>query len=423
MLRQLKKIIPAPVFKTFQPLYHFMLAYVGALVYGFPSRKMCVIGVTGTKGKSTTTELIATILERAGHTVAVSNTIRFSVAGNSTPNLYKMSMPGRLFMQQFLARARAAHCTHVVMEITSEGARQYRHRGIALDMLVFTNLSPEHIESHGSFEKYRDAKRSIGRALAQSSKKETWIVANKDDVESTFYLSLPASHALAFSLTDAEPYSLDEHTVSFTFNKERIVAPLTGLFNVYNALAAVTATSALGVSTDIIRDALAGVAQIKGRVERIVARGDAGTRQQIEVVVDYAHTADSLEKLYTAFADKRKICVLGNTGGGRDTWKRKEMGAIADAYCDAIILTDEDPYDDDPRKIVEDMTEGITRVPYQIIMDRREAIATAIKEANAGDVVLITGKGTDPYIMRAQGVKEPWSDADVAREELERALS
>jgi UDP-N-acetylmuramoyl-L-alanyl-D-glutamate--2,6-diaminopimelate ligase len=142
----------------------------------------------------------------------------------------------------------------------------------------------------------------------------------------------------------------------------------------------------------------------------------------IDIIVDYAHTPDSLKALYSAFPAKKKICVLGNCGGGRDKWKRKAMAEIVDQYCAEIILTDEDPYDDEPREIVEEMAKYTNKNKTEIVMDRRLAIASAIKLAKTGDLVLITGKGTDPYIMRKNGKKEPWSDAKVVKEELEKTF-
>ena len=192
MLRLLKKIIPRPIFNFFQPAYHILLVYTGTILYGFPSRKLVVVAVTGTKGKSTTTEIVNAIFEEAGFKTALSNTIRFKIGDKSRPNMYKMSMPGRFFMQKFLRDAVSAGCTHAVIEMTSEGAKQFRHHGIEQNALIFTGLSPEHIESHGSFEKYRDAKRSIGRALARSPK-ETFVVANREDNDADFYLSLPVT--------------------------------------------------------------------------------------------------------------------------------------------------------------------------------------------------------------------------------------
>jgi UDP-N-acetylmuramoyl-L-alanyl-D-glutamate--2,6-diaminopimelate ligase len=144
-------------------------------------------------------------------------------------------------------------------------------------------------------------------------------------------------------------------------------------------------------------------------------------KQNFDVVIDYAHTPGSLEALYKAFSDRRKIGVLGNTGGGRDTWKRPVMGKIASQYCDLVILTNEDPYDENPEQIVKEMTVEMVKKP-EVIMDRREAIAHAIAKAKSGDIVLITGKGTDPFIMGANGSKLQWSDEKVAKEELEKFL-
>jgi len=142
--------------------------------------------------------------------------------------------------------------------------------------------------------------------------------------------------------------------------------------------------------------------------------------QDFTVIVDYAHTADSLEKLYETFQTSKRICVLGNTGGGRDKWKREVMGSVADRHCSHIILTNEDPYDEDPRKIVQDVARGIKKPIYEIVMDRSEAIAKALKLANTGDTVLITGKGTDPYIMGPNNTKLEWDDAQITREELKK---
>ena len=171
-----------------------------------------------------------------------------------------------------------------------------------------------------------------------------------------------------------------------------------------------------GVSPSTSAKALATLPPVRGRVERI----DAG--QDFLAVVDYAHTPDSLRALYSAFPTHKKICVLGGTGGGRDTWKRSEMGKIADETCEHVILTNEDPYDEDPRAVVDMIASGMRRAP-EIIMDRREAIRHALSLAKKGDAVLISEKGTDPYIMEAQGKKTPWSDAATVREELEQLLS
>lgn len=412
-LRFIRHLIPQPVFAFFQPAYHLSLAFVAALRYGFPSRRLTVIGVTGTKGKSSVTEITNAIFEEAGYTTAVLGTVRFKIAQREEQNLFKMTMPGRFFVQAFLARAVKAGCTHAIIEMTSEGAKQFRQRFIAMDALIFTNLAPEHIESHGSFEKYAQAKVQIAKTLTRSSKKNRFLVVNIDDKEAPRFTQLPHAQILPYSLQDAGQFEATTTGTRFTFEGTAIESPLRGVFNIMNMLAGATTARAFGVPLLSIQTALKNLSSIPGRVESI------RMGQDFDVVVDYAHTPDSLTALYSTFTSQRKICVLGNTGGGRDTWKRPEMGKIAEAHCDTIILTNEDPYDEDPETIVSAMASGMKTKKPRIIMDRREAIKVALKEAKAGDVVLITGKGTDPYIMGKNGSKLPWSDKNVVRELLQ----
>jgi UDP-N-acetylmuramoyl-L-alanyl-D-glutamate--2,6-diaminopimelate ligase len=413
--RFIKKCIPVKLYSVLIPYYHFLLAWGSAVYYRHPSRSLCVIAVTGTKGKSTTTELIARILRAGGAKVASLSTIQFAIDTTVERNLYKMTMPGRSFVQHFLRRAVSAGCTYAVLEMTSEGAKQYRHRFIEIDALVFTNLTPEHIESHGSFQNYKAAKLSIAHAVAQSRKRPRYLVANTDSEHGMDFLNFPAEHHLPYRLADLTLYSLHKESVSLVIGETTLRVPLVGLFNVYNLLAAITMTRALGIPLTMIDKALRDLPGIAGRAERIEGSGG----KPVTVIVDYAHTPDSLTQIYEAFKDQPLTCVLGNTGGGRDTWKRPEMGAIAERYCDHIILTNEDPYDEDPADIVHAMRNGMSaHASVEIILDRRAAIATAIEKAPAHGYVVITGKGTDPYIMGPQGTKVPWSDAGVVRELL-----
>ncbi|MDO8518044.1 MAG: UDP-N-acetylmuramoyl-L-alanyl-D-glutamate--2,6-diaminopimelate ligase [bacterium] len=432
----MKRFIP----KKLLNLYHLLWAYGGALWYGFPSKKLFVIAVTGTKGKSTVAELIRAILAEAGYTVALASTIRFCIGQESTPNLFKMTMPGRAYLQQFLRKAVTAGCTHAVVEMTSEGAVQFRHKGIALDALVFTNLQPEHLESHGGIEHYAAVKLSLAKHLKKSSKRPRYIVANIDDAYGAKFLEAAVEVCVPFSLSDAEPYTADDRSVRFVYKREELfTAPLPGLFNLKNILAAMALCDGIGIPHEKIKRALEHIEPIAGRAE-YVERG-----QNFSVVVDYAHTPDSLRALYETFASPQRtvlgeprlkdgplrqiICVLGNTGGGRDTWKRPLMGAIAEEHCSQVILTNEDPYDENPRAILDAMRSGMKREPT-VILDRREAIAHALALAQTlrqaqGDqniAVLITGKGTDPYIMGPRGSKQPWSDKVVAEEELDKLL-
>jgi UDP-N-acetylmuramoyl-L-alanyl-D-glutamate--2,6-diaminopimelate ligase len=416
-LYYLKRLIPTKLFATLQPPYHFMLACLGALLYQFPTKEILVIGVTGTKGKSSVVELINAIFEADGRRTAVAGTIRFKIGNKSERNLFKMTMPGRFFMQRFFRDAVNAGCEVAIVEMTSEGVKQHRHRFIHLDTLVFTNLSPEHIESHGSYEKYIAAKLELARAVERSKKRPRYIIANIDDEHGEEFLKFDVEHKIPYSLKDLDLYTLNKDDISLVVNGSTLRAPLVGLFNVYNVLAAIVCTRTFGIPLKTATKALAELSPIKGRVERF--NSPKGGDRHITAVVDYAHTPDSLEKLYQAFPKRAKICVLGNTGGGRDTWKRPEMGRIAGEYCEKVILTNEDPYDEDPEKIVHDMSRGIEDgSKLETIMDRRKAIRTALEEAPDGSVVLITGKGTDPYIMGPGGTKMPWSDAKVVKQEM-----
>jgi UDP-N-acetylmuramoyl-L-alanyl-D-glutamate--2,6-diaminopimelate ligase len=350
-----------------------------------------------------------------GHTTALSSTIHFVIGDSVRPNTFKMTLPGRGFIQKFLREAVDAGATHAVIEITSESALQYRHLFLSQNALIFTGLEKEHLESHGSMEKYLAAKMRIGTALVHSSKRPRIIVANADNPYGKDFLSLSVEQRIPFSVSDVQNLTLEPTSVTYTYKDTIFTVPHPGAFSVRNALAVTKLADMLGVPLQVCASGLASLKTISGRAERI----EAG--QPFLAVVDYAHTPDSLEALYKAYEGKRKICVLGNTGGGRDTWKRPEMGRIADKYCDEVILTDEDPYDEDPDDIVRAMAEGMKRTP-DIQMNRREAIALALHKAHPGDVVLITGKGTDPYIMRAKGEKEVWSDAKVVKEELEKLM-
>jgi UDP-N-acetylmuramoyl-L-alanyl-D-glutamate--2,6-diaminopimelate ligase len=325
-----------------------------------------------------------------------------------------MTMPGRFFVQKFLREAVDAGCTHAVVEMTSEGAKQFRHRFIEIDALIFTNLTPEHIESHGSFENYKNAKLSIAQAVEDSSKSPRYLVANVDDEHGQDFLNFKVEKKLPYSLNDLTLHSLHRDSISLVLQDTTIRVPLVGIFNVYNVLAAITMAEELGVPVSDMQSYLRELPTLKGRVERFTTPADA--EKSVTAVVDYAHTPDSLTQLYEAFPDKPKVCVLGNTGGGRDTWKRPEMGAIAEKYCEMIILTNEDPYDEDPEEIVRDMKKGMSEnAPVTIIMDREAAIKEALTSAPNDSYVLISGKGTDPYIMGPNGTKQEWSDAEVVK--------
>ena len=413
ILRVVKKLLPKKFFAILETPYHFFLAFLGAIIYRFPTQKLTLIGITGTKGKTTTAELVNAILEEAGFKTALAGTLRFKIGEKSKPNLFKMTMPGRFFLQRFFRDAVSAKCTHGIVEITSEGAKQFRHRFLSLNALIFTNIAPEHIESHGSYENYLNAKLNIGEQLLRSKKLPKFFIGNKDDSETKKFLELGLlKNSRLFSIKDAEKIQLSKDGASFFWRQKEIKTKLVGEFNVYNSLAALSLGEAFQIPLQKMANALQNFKGVPGRAEEVRAG------QDFTVVVDYAHTPDSLEALYRAYKSHRKICVLSGTGGGRDKWKRPKMGEIASTYCESIILTDEDPYDENPLEIISDIKKGISNPNVEIETDRRVAISKALKKAEKDNVVLITGKGTDPYIMGQGGTRTPWSDYGVAREEL-----
>jgi UDP-N-acetylmuramoyl-L-alanyl-D-glutamate--2,6-diaminopimelate ligase len=421
-LRIGRKIIPKKIFKALQPIYHWLMVFLSAVIYRFPSRKIFVVGVTGTKGKTSTIEIISAILEEAGYKTALTSSLRFKIAQESEKNEYKMTMPGRFFIQKFLAKAVKEKCQYAILELTSEGAIQHRHKFIKLNALIFTNLAPEHIESHGSFEKYCSAKLKLFKALEKSPEKRRIIIVNEDDNNASRFLNFNIPEKIKYGLKNLFSYNIYKDGMDFEIDGIPIKSKLCGEFNLYNILAAIAFAQSQNVGRETIKSALEKFSGIEGRMEKI----EEG--QDFTVVIDYAHTPDSLEKVYEVFQNSRKICVLGSCGGGRDKWKRPEMGKIASQHCDQIILTNEDPYDEDPNQILSDIKSGISNDEFLIsnvyeILDRREAIKKALSCAKTGDAVIVTGKGAEPWIMGPKGAKIKWDDREIARKELKKLLN
>lgn len=425
ILYKIKKLIPKKVFHFFQPSYHYLLSILGALIYRFPGKKLFIVGITGTKGKTSTVEIVNSILEEAGLKTALAGTLRFKIDQHSQNNSYKMTMPGRFFLQGFLRKALKANCQYAVIEMTSEGAKQFRYNFTYPDALIFTNLAPEHIESHGSYENYLKAKLSLAKLVEKSKKHQRILVSNIDDKEGNKFLNFNIDTKVPYQLSDTKNRKIKKEGLEFRYQNTDFTSPLSGEFNLYNILSAIKFAQTQSIGLEVIKRGVKKLGGIRGRVEKIKLEEENPNKhkQDFKVIVDYAHTPDSLEKLYETFSYSKRICVLGNTGGGRDTWKRPVMGKIASNHCSHIILTNEDPYDEDPMQIIDEVASGIDKPIYEKILDRRSAINKAISLARTGDTVLITGKGTDPYIMEAENTKTPWSDSKVAKEELDKVLS
>ena len=394
MKNLLKKFIP-PFLLSW---YHFGLAFFGVVIYRFPSRKLKVIGVTGTNGKSTVVEFITKVFEGAGIDIASQSSIRFKIKDKEWPNTYKMTMPGRFFIQKFLRRAVNSGCQYAVLEVTSEGIKQYRHKFINFETAVFTNLSPEHIEAHGGFENYKKAKGELFKTTKGAH------VINLDDKNAEYFLQFPAKKKITYGLAQG-----DINTQNAQFKLK-----LAGDFNNYNALAAICVGLSYGIDLETCKRAVEKIEGIPGRMELVIT-------EPFKVFVDYAFTPNALEKVYQTVKSqsKKMICVLGACGGGRDKWKRPVLGKLAAEYCDEIIITNEDPYDEDPIEIINQVSAGTNECAKKIL-DRREAISRALKSAQSGDVVVITGKGCEPWICVEGGKKIPWDERRVVKEEFNK---
>ncbi len=401
--------------------YHFLFSFLGAAYYRFPSSKIKVFAVTGTNGKTTTVDLASRIFKEAGYKVAAFSSVKFEIAGEEKKNLFKMTMPGRAVIQSLLRKAVSKGCEVAIMEVTSEGIKQHRHRFINFAAVCFTNLSPEHIESHGGFENYKREKGKLFKAA------KTTHIINTDDEHSGYFLGFKSKEKICYGARGVSPredcralratdIKSSYDGINFVVESTSFNLKLKGSFNVYNALAATSFASLEGIKLEVAARALSNAKVIPGRMEEIIS-------SPFKVIVDYAVTPVTLEAVYKEISDhfdhERIIAVLGSCGGGRDKWKRPVLGEIAAEYCDRIIVTNEDPYDEDPEEIIEEVISG-TKGKGEKIIDRRKAIGEAIKGARERDVIIVTGKGNEPWLCLEGGKKIPWSEKEVIEEEFNK---
>ncbi len=422
MKKLLKKIIP----KKLLGFYHLALTKFAAFFYGFPSEKMIVIGVTGTKGKSTTSILIGKMLMAAQHKVGWTTTATFRVGDREWLNDKKMTMLGRFALQKLLAKMVAAGTEYAVVETSSEGIAQFRSAGINYDAAVLTNLSPEHIESHGGFENYKKAKLKLFQTLGASRRKTLGgkevaktIFVNADVTYAEEFLAPQADKKISFRFADALEVTKENGTTSFKLFGEEFKTKLLGDFNLANIIAAATVCRELGVPLGAIRTAIWETDTLPGRMEFVPS-------ELFKVIVDYAHEPASMEKLYEAIRDlkpTRVIQVFGGTGGGRDKSRRSVMGKMAANFCDIVIITTDDPYDEDPVVIAQSIASGaesagkIRGKDLFIEADRKKAIALAVSLARPDDVILVTGKGSEQKMAIGDKLI-PWDDRTVCKEVL-----
>jgi len=378
------------------------LARLAAAFYGFPSRRLRVIGVTGTNGKTTTTHLIKAVLEKAGHKVGLIGTIHHLI-GNEVLET-RRTTPESLDLQRLLFHMAERGIEYAVMEVSSHAVALKRVVGTEFDVAVFTNLTQDHLDFHASLEEYAATKAQfIASVTPDGVKPRKAVVLNMDDPRAQFMQAHAAVPVIRYGIhaaadVTAADVQVRAEGVAFEARTRAGVAPLrlqlTGRFNVYNALAAIAVGLHEGVPLSFVRSALEQVPGVPGRLERV----DRG--QPFTVLVDYAHTPDGLENVLEtcrSLAAGRVIVVFG-CGGDRDKDKRPLMGQVAARLADVVVITSDNPRSEDPAAIAAAIEAGVRaggKRPgeYEVLLDRREAIRRAIHAARPGDVVLIAGKG------------------------------
>ena len=395
------------------------LAILSSNFFGRPSERLTVIGVTGTNGKTTSTHLIKSVLEAAGQTVGLIGTIEYRMGNEILPATH--TTPESLELNELLARMVKVGCSSVSMEVSSHALHQSRVHGIKFGAGVFTNLTQDHLDYHGTMEDYFQAK----KILFDNLPADAWVVTNRDDDWGRKIFSSSRSRTISYGF-DAEAdvkvinadLSVQGTTITVEYRGERtiVASPLVGRFNVYNSLTAFATGISFGIPMETIRKGIAGVSNVRGRFERIASP------KGWTAIVDYAHTPDALEKSLRTIHDvmpkdrRGKVITVFGAGGDRDRTKRPVMGKIAGDLSDLCIVTSDNPRSEDPRAIVDDILGGMTaRAQVLHQLDRRKAIEHALGLAAAGDVVLIAGKGHEEYqIIGKQRLH--FSDREVVEE-------
>jgi UDP-N-acetylmuramoyl-L-alanyl-D-glutamate--2,6-diaminopimelate ligase len=408
------------------------LADLACAFYEYPAQHLCTIGVTGTDGKTTTANLISTLLEVAGKSSGLMTTANFKINGREWENATRQSTLEALEIQQLLRCMLDEHVTHAVVEATSHGLELQRVRGCAFDIGVVTNITHEHLDFHKTIAAYRRAKARLFEMLDSSRDKGLGIISvavlNRDDV--SYDVLKPYCHVpiLDYGIdTPAAVRAVDVQLQAYSTRfrallpdaEVQIETQLVGRFNVSNCLAAIATAYALNVPLADIARGLATVKGVTGRMERI----DEG--QPFTVIVDYAHTPDSLQKVLATLRPltQGKLLVVFGSAGERDIQKRPAMGRIAAQMADFFVITDEDPRDEDRETILHDIAVGAEALgkrsgtDFLCIADRTEAIATAFAHAHPEDTVLLAGKGHEQSIIIGRE-KLPWDDRRVARTQL-----
>lgn len=422
-----KKIIPKNLFRSIEPFGHLLEAVFFNIINGFPARGIKIIGVTGTNGKTTTAYLIHRMMHESGLKVGLMTTVAYGAGMNITPQIHHMTNVPTPELMRRLKELKKQGIEWLVLETTSHALAQHRVWGVPYSVAVITNLTHEHLDYHGTFERYHDAKRKMFE-IANRNKNGLQIgIINADDPKIQDYtkaIKNPILYGVDGGEVRAKNVQLSANGVSYSVEiggeKTDITCKLPGSFNVYNSLAAVCVGQAVGLTPAEIKQGISALEGVEGRMTRI----DEG--QDFSVIVDFAHTPDSFEKLFKDLRPvvKGKLIVMFGSAGRRDEAKRAIQGKLAGQYADEVVITEEDDRDIDGIEIMNQIASGALEAGKTkdkdlfLVHDRTEAITFAIGRAKSkDDTVLLLGKGHEKTIERADG-EHDWDEIGTAHAAL-----
>jgi len=425
----IKKFIPRNLFWRVEPYGHLLEAVFHNVINGFPARGMKVIGVTGTNGKTTTSFMIQKMLTDAGIKSGLMSTVGYGVGDDIKPQIHHMTNVSVPELMQRLKWMKSQDIEWLVLETTSHALAQNRVWGVPYSIAVLTNLTHEHLDYHRTFERYRDAKRKLFKIANNNKSGQRLGIINAEDPSAEYFASDIANtvlYGLKKGDLKASDVKLNPSGSSYKATIEGstydIKCHIPGSFNIYNSLAVVAVGRAVGLSQKQIEQGIAALKEVEGRMTII----DEG--QDFDVIVDFAHTPDSFEKLFKDLKPvvEGKLIVMFGSAGRRDEAKRAVQGELAGKYADEVIITEEDDRDIDGNQIMDQIAEGAIKAGKTIdkdlfkILDRTKAIDFAVQRASAGDTVLLLGKGHEKTIERADG-EHPWDEIGTAKKTLAKS--
>jgi len=428
--QSVKKFIPSSIFMKIEPFGHLVEAVLANVKYGFPSKNMHVIGVTGTNGKTTTSFMIHKMLHESGYKVGLLSTVAYGVGDKLQPQIEHMTTVHAALLQKRLAQFKQEGVEWVVIETSSHALAQYRVWGIPYEIGVFTNLTKDHLDYHKTFENYAKAKMRLFKIVARHGMK-FGVVNAEDKLGAKFAELVPNSVSYGLKKGDLRASKIKRTNSSTSYQVEigkdnyKIKVNLLGDFNISNSLAAVAVGRKIGLKVKQIEKGISALQYVEGRVTSI----DEG--QNFKVIVDFASTPDAFTRFFTTIRPlvKGKLIAVFGSAGRRDEEKRAIQGEIASKYADEIVITEEDDRDVDGHEIMDQIAEGVVKhnkeldKTYFKILDRKKAIEFAFTRANnSDDAVVLLGKGHEKTIERESETID-WNESEVARELLKELIN